>query len=393
MKPHPLEFWYELQVNPSDVRRELHKDSIETIDKMEKSSLMTSVVRKTIGLLTGYDSLEEMVNDKDSLFVELWCLWKFYQNRRRTDLIRTYANTLEQSVRRKFLRQEGSRKDRFNCLVITSVYDDDLLKRFLLMDSVDIRSFQKLRLTGVGANSSFNPLNRTRIADTASSLIGEFEKERGEQRESIIERAITENSSTFLFVRRQIKEAIVTQTKDSVIVKPAERIAVQFLNGGKEVHVSARTKKIALDFVNLFAQKAWGKKLHYERIPGSNEERRIKSFLEDVCSPNATLPIVAIKISQSPLRGYPDLELSHQDTLVPSIKQLKGMNVDVLKAVENIEWLVVRFENTEVALHPTRNRDGTFELRYSDNKLPWTKRDAFEKQLSEQWHLDVTPKG
>jgi len=146
LKPHDLNFWWELGVNPNEMRTAYERDSVGLIKRFKSSSLITERVLKTISNLTGHITIEELAIKQFDVFQELWCLWKFYNNRRRLYLIAQYANRIPTSIRNKFSSSKVGKQDKFNLLLLILYSKDNLLKEFMLLDSIDIHGFEVMQI-------------------------------------------------------------------------------------------------------------------------------------------------------------------------------------------------------------------------------------------------------
>jgi hypothetical protein len=393
MKPHNADFWFELQVNPNEMSVKYARDKEEFVERLGTSELMTEKTLETLKSLTGCNSISELASKDSELLKEVWCLWKFYNNRRRKHLISMYTRKLPASTLKRNFSSEKDFEDVFKCLLLLLFQRDDLLKEFLLMDTLEITGLQKMELTHESGNLRDFREFKGDLEETMRSLLPEFEGNMNEHKESYLERIVYESNQPILFVRRERKQQIITQPKDSVLVKPAERIIIAIVDGGRIVEIAARTKNAGTSLVNMFAKRLFGSGYSYGKVVSKNDEGSIIRFLEKVVTArDQKLPIVRLELEQSPLEGSPSMTLAHEETLIPSIKELRNKRIDVFEDMASIRKLTVLFQGKKIDLRITKTGEKTYDVSYSDNKLVLNDRAEFERRMKDDWNF-IRPKG
>jgi len=225
--------------------------------------------------------------------------------------------------------------------------------------------------------------------ETVERVLGDFDRARGDGRQSELKDIVPHDGRHLVFIRRAERPDLILRSAHIVHGYRPEWIILDFEDGAKRVNISSVSVGVPLRIANRLASSYFRKSCEYENESQVTYEKQIERLLRVLQRGEAEeLALVELVVANSPLDGSPKLKITDPDSnpIGEGIAHFEKAVGSILADIEHIESIKVHYRRKRVSLifEKLNGVADEFVVRYSDHRL-----NAFERRLFEQ-HMRET---
>ena len=230
--------------------------------------------------------------------------------------------------------------------------------------------------------------------ERVATLLEVFDKDRADDRQSELKRILEYDGRQLVFVRRSQRPACILHEKRIVHGFRPEWIILDFMQSGKRLNIASESIGVALEIADRIAAAYFGADCQYgsEKLVTHREQLcRLLGCLRKDQDPE--LALIEVSLSTSPLKGTPRILIAGPHSISPAMAHFERAVGRLLKGVEEVTSMRVRFRQRRIVVSFERLPEGEFVVRYSDQRLLPLEQQAFEDHLRDAYGIAAISMG
>ena len=268
-------------------------------------------------------------------------------------------------------------------------HDPEQLSHVLCLEKVYRCGFARMRLLQ-NVRRPAQSFAEFLVPETVTGILRSLDEDQPPSQRSELRAILADDGRHRVFIRRPQRPGKLLERRGIRHGYRPEWIILEFLEGGRRVHIASRSVRKPLEIADRIATLYYGVECQYEnenRVTYAAQLRRFLRWLQ--AGGDWELHLVELAVTSSPLDGSPQMRISDPQArpIGQAIAHFEAAIGPLLDDVERVQSVKVLFRGKRVTLVLENLGEGEdeFVVRYSDHRLEPPDRKALEDYL-EQTH-------